>query len=1110
MSQEFVPSDQEHRTRIETELGATFFVEAGAGTGKTWELVQRISNLIVRGLAQIDRIAAITFTEAAAAELKDRVRTELERRCAEGTPDDEKATRCRAALARFDDASIQTLHSFAASLLRERPFEAGLPPNFEVVAEMEAGIEFERNWEEWVDRAMEKEETASHLLTAMTLGLKTNDLRTAAKLLHDNYDRMSDPFGTVPPPSPSIAHAIVAASKQIGQLVILAHGGAGDALAAHAQRVIDLANALGSMDCSGNAALSLIAGFGKLSCRAGRKPDWADVKPGMNGCTALKELLEELETIRREELEAVRRAALMPLLEDLRCSLLDWVEHRRTDGRVHFHDLLVRARDMLRDVQSVREHCQKHFTHILIDEFQDTDPIQAEIAFFLAADHKTMGHAALTEKDWRKLVITPGKLFMVGDPKQSIYRFRRADIAVVQDVAALLRTNDVLLEQNFRSQKSVIAWVNAVFSRWMGDGKPHVQAAYAHLSARWDDTNIEPPMGVHHFGEAVEESAAQVKKYEASSIAAAVCHIKSAGWFVRSVDTNTMQPARYCDICILMPTRTVLPHIERALGEFHVPYRIESESFVFGTQDIRELLSCLRAIDSPADRVALVAALRSTAFGCSDVELVEFLDSGGALDYTSPGRTDGPVREAMEVLARYNERRTWMPVDQLIEMFIRERRLAEIAFGRARPRERLRRLKLVVQQARAFSEVGERSLRMFTDWMEQQMAEGSRMVEIPVPEADEDAVRIMTIHAAKGLEFPIVILAGIGSTGPSHGSPAIFEQDGGDINVSLGVEGKKFMTSGYEEAREREKEIDDAEAVRLMYVATTRARDHLVLSLYRKETRSVSKSPAAVMERLATEAGCEWHDIDYSTANIEEPSDGDTDAPSTVDTEADRERWITDRVAVLKRSSRRPAIAVTALAHLDKEEAERGQVYYRKGRGGTSLGRAVHSILQSIDLPTGKGLEEMAKAQAAAEGIHDKWKEVAGLVRHGLNSEVVKRAIASKKYHREVFVSVPYEEVLVEGFIDLLFEEDGSLVVVDYKTDVLDSEEEEMKRRDRYQLQAGTYAFVIEKATSKPVKEVALLFLRSSKEMPITNIGPLTVQSRQHIASILNAEGGEL
>ena len=986
MSLEFVPSDQEYRLRIETELDATFFVEAGAGTGKTRELVYRIVNLIASGVAEIGRIAAITFTEAAAAELRDRVRAELEKGATDQTLDEEKKTRCHAALGRFDDANIQTLHSFAASLLRERPFEAGLPPNFEVIAEMEAGIEFEQNWQEWVDGAMEREEIASHLLTAMNLGLRLNDLKTAARLLHENYDRLPERFEAVSPPSRRAADMVVAEASRIRELMSLANKGLDDPLAAHARRVTELADMLGSMDCGGNAALSLIAGFGRLSCRVGRKEDWGNAKPGENGCTVLKELLTGLEETKCEELEAVRRAALMPLLEDIRCSLLTWVDRRRSTGKVHFHDLLVRARDMLRDMPEVREYFQGRFTHILIDEFQDTDPIQAEIAFFLGADPNAMGDDALTERDWRKLRITPGKLFVVGDPKQSIYRFRRADIATVQEVGELLGTDKVPLEQNFRSQEPVIAWVNAIFSKWMGEGKPHLQAAYANLSARWNDKEAVPPMGVHRFGLAVDEPASKLKKYEAVSIAGAVCRIKSAGWLVRDGVNDSLRPARYCDICILMPTRTILPYVERALDDAQVPYRVESESFVLGTQDVRELLSCLRSIDSPADRVALVAALRSTAFGCSDVELVEFLDKGGCLDYTSPGKADGLVKEAVDVLARYNETRAWMPIDQLIEMFIRERRLAEISFSRARPRERLRRLKLVVEQARAFSQVGERSLRVFADWMEQQMAEGSRMVEIPVPEADEDAVRIMTVHAAKGLEFPIVVLAGIGSSGSSRGSPVIFDRDGGEIHVSLGSEGRRFITSGYEVAREREKEADEDETVRLMYVATTRARDHLVLSLYRKATRSESKALAAVIDRFATEASCEWYDIDCSRIDMAQISEVDAGAEGTGDTATDRERWIADRMAVLEQASRKPAIAVTELAHLDKEEAERGEVYYRKGRGGTSLGRAVHSVLQSIDLATGEGLEEISRAQAAAEGIPHLWEDVAKMVASALST----------------------------------------------------------------------------------------------------------------------------
>jgi ATP-dependent helicase/nuclease subunit A len=150
----------------------------------------------------------------------------------------------------------------------------------------------------------------------------------------------------------------------------------------------------------------------------------------------------------------------------------------------------------------------------------------------------------------------------------------------------------------------------------------------------------------------------------------------------------------------------------------------------------------------------------------------------------------------------------------------------------------------------------------------------------------------------------------------------------------------------------------------------------------------------------------------------------------------------------------------------------------------------------------------MSKAQAAAEGIYDKWQEIVKLVQSGLDSEVVKRAVASGRYYREVFVGAPLEKRLVEGFIDLLFEEDGSLVIADYKTDALDNEEEEMKREKQYSLQAGTYAFTVEQVTGSHVKEVVLVFLRSARKISKVNIDSLTFETRQRIISIFNDNGG--
>jgi len=1104
MKDEFVPSDHEQRLRLENELDSTFFVEAGAGTGKTRELVWRVANLITFGATEINRIAAITFTEAAAAELRDRVRIELERRAEDSKLMDGERERCHAAVSNLDNASIQTLHSFAGAILKEKPIEAGLPPNFQVVAEIEANIDFEENWRTWLDGAMEKKETAGHLFTAMTLGLKLDDLKKIAKSLNDNYDRLPQRFEVVSAPSRQAATKLTTATESIRKLVLLAKDGLEDPLAAHAQKVLEICETLTTMDSSSDAALIVLSRSGRISCGKGSQKNWDDnPATGINGCKELKGLLEDLEATRCEELDTVRRTALMPLLASLQDFVLQYAETRRSGGKTQFQDLLILARNMLRDNPKIRQHFQERFTHILIDEFQDTDPIQAEIAFFLAADRAAMGDAALTERDWKNLRVTPGKLFIVGDPKQSVYRFRRADIAIVQEVTELLSTGKVQLSQNFRSQDAVICWVNAVFGKWMAEGIQGIQAAYSGLSSRWKHSVDDIPLGVHKFGGAMEGKAEQIMRSEAEAITNILYRIKTSGWKLRGNDEGEMRAADYKDICILMPSRNILPFLERALDEVNIPYRVESESFVLGTQDVRELLNCLRAIDSPADHVALVAALRSTAFGVSDVELVEFLDSGGRLDYTNPGIGNGPVREALETLANYNHDRIWMSIDKLVEKFIRDRCLEELSFSRPRPRERLRRLKLVVEQARAFAQVGESSLRAFTDWMEQQAEERARMVEIPVPEADEDAVRIMTIHAAKGLEFPIVILAGIGSAGRFSGGNVIFDRDSDAVYVSVGSEGKKFSTLGYEEASEKEKEANEAEAVRLMYVAATRAKDYLLLSLSRKTQKSLSKAPAAIIERIAEETGCLWHDADDFQADIVQVVNKREDGEIAEETMADREQWLKRRADVIRHASRKQAVAATEIARSTKDEAEWGEVYYRKGRGSTNLGRAVHSVLQTIDLHTGEGLEEISRAQAAAEGIQERWQEVAKLVRNALNSTVVKRAIASGKYYREVFVNIPLENGLVEGFIDLLFEEDGALVIADYKTDVLENEEEEMKRQDKYGLQAGAYALAITTTTAKPVKEIILVFLKFSKEISISNVEEVKRAAREKAVTLL-------
>jgi len=800
MSTGITPTDQEQRERIASALDDTLFVEAGAGTGKTKALVSRIVSLITSGKATVDGIAAITFTEAAAAELRNRVRRELEEQAFNPKLNEKEKTRCREAVQGLENASIQTLHSFAGALLRERPLEAGLPPNFEIVEEIEADIRFEERWQQWLDDALESEVVAVNLQKALSLGLSIESLKKVAKSFHDNYDLLPDGFAEAVDPPLTAGQHIIDACDEIKRLLPLAQDIYDDPLANHSSRVVALGDRLDQLEPTSDAALAMLFRWGKLSCYRGRQGDWeTDSVTGINGCKKMKALLDELEDEKSSEMEAVRRAVFMPLLESLRSFTRDYVDERRRLGKAEFHDLLVWARDLLRNQYEVRRHFREDFTHILIDEFQDTDPIQAEIAFFLAGDMGGNRDSIGGDTDWTKMAIIPGKLFVVGDPKQSIYRFRRADIAAVEKVRDLMGGDHITLSQNFRCQKPIIDWVNLIFRNWMGDGQPGIQAPYIELAAWWSPPDVEPPLGVQWFGGPVEKRAAESRKEEAEAIAAVLANIKSATWKLRANGESALRVAEYRDVCILIPTRTGLQALEWALEDSNIPYRVESQSLVLGTQDVRELLACLRAIDSPADQVALITALRSSAFSCSDVELLQFVDSGGRFDCTNPGSAEGPVRDALEVLYRYHSERTWTPLDELIEKFIRELQMAEVCFGRQRPRERLRRLRFIVESARAFAQIGGNSLRSFLDWIERQAEEKARMVESPIPESDEDAVRIMTIHGAKGLEFPIVILAGLGTTPRSTSDAVIFDREKHSVEVYVKASsGPAFSTEAYE------------------------------------------------------------------------------------------------------------------------------------------------------------------------------------------------------------------------------------------------------------------------------------------------------------------------
>lgn len=1127
----FVPVDADARKTIAEDLGATLFVEASAGTGKTTSLVQRVTNLVATGTATLDRVAAITFTEAAAAELRDRIRSELEKASSDGQREQDERDRCHQGVADLDRAEICTLHSFAGSLLRERPLEAGLPPSFEISDEIMAGLKFEEVWNGWLDRHLDGEtELGPQLAFALDVRLTPNHLKTTARAFHQNYSDLLDVEFLAPDNQlAATIEAILVAVPELERLCAYSKHGDDDPLYVHVRSRLDVISNRPAATTGLTDGYRFLLKVLPLRQRQGRQGDWhTDPDTSRNACAVLKGILSDLHRQASKEIETARRRALMPILEDLRQTVLEYARQRRAEGRAEFHDLLVWARELLRDNPSVRNYFRNRYTHLLIDEAQDTDPIQAEIAMLLAepagVDSTNPDHPI----QWDQTTPEPGKLFVVGDPKQSIYRFRRADVGQMKRLQSSMERSGgrtLKLVQNFRSQKPVIGWVNHLFAQWMqeplGDGEDdsNSQTGYDPMSALWvgDTGNPNRPRVWTLGNEVVDARIDDVRREEAREIGLLLRQMVAQQWETLdqpATDSNACEayrPVRYSDVCILMPRRTGLAALERGLEAADIPYRLESASLVFETQEIRDLLNCLKAIDDPAGQVSIVAALRSPAFGCSDVDLLRHRARGGSFDYlsdASPDRGDPVVLGAFQALRSFHRARLDDSTPALIDRFVRERELMESAVGHPRMREQWRRYRFLVEQAGRFNRAGGGTLRAFLQWVNDQIAEGARVTETPVPESDEDAVRVMTIHGSKGLEFPVVILTGINSAPARAGNSVIVDRAGGRVAVGVGSANARFATPGFEELVELDNRMSAAEHIRLMYVATTRARDHLVLSM-RRPARGAKTTAAAISEYM------ENHDDLWQAAELNEltafaqtqPPDSD-DQPQaineTLHSTEHLDQWVAERKRAIDEFSRPQFVAATALsrAYKDEEEEPDSPEPWRRGRAGTSVGRAVHAVLQSIDLATGAGIEHRARAQAVAEGVPDREAEVSRLVGVAVQSDVVRRAVASQRIWREVLVAAPVGDGSLHGFIDLLFEEEDGLVVVDYKTDAV-TEAQLPEVIDRYRLQGGAYAHAINQITGKPVREVVFLYLQPKSEVVLPDLAGAMADAQAAAQSLL-------
>ncbi|MEY4582561.1 MAG: hypothetical protein RL701_7264 [Pseudomonadota bacterium] len=826
--------DAAAREAIRQALDRTLLVEAAAGTGKTTELVARVLQVILTGAGRLGSIALLTFTEKAAGEMKLRLRTELDRALSQRTLPPDAQARARAALSELETANIGTIHGFCAELLQRYPVEAGVDPGFEVAqAERERALLGEV-FDTWFARTLEAPaEGVRRVLARRELDPKAAaprlQLMASARQLIETRD-FPTPYRR---PEYVREASLEAAYTDLFALADLhVQGGASDPLRRNLFALFEQLEQTRDFDLDQREAW--------LRKLALDRDAWPSVR-GRGEMYALglprADVSARRDDTKRRIEDCVRTCdadIAASLSRELRAVVEAYEQAKRDAGLLDFFDLLLCTRHLLQTSAAVRGELQAAISHVFVDEFQDTDPVQSEIVLLLCADDHT-------ESDPWRVSLVPGKLFLVGDPKQSIYRFRRADIALYERVKRhLLQRGAQLLQltTSFRALPAIQDCVNASFAAAMSGESG--QAQYVPLSAfRAPRTNQPAVVALpvpSPYGVSGRVTKRAIQNGLPDTVAAWLEWLFThSGWQVREHGRDVPVAARH--VCLLFRrfrnydgdlTRDYV----RALEARRLPHVLSGGRSFHTREEAIAIRNLLTAIEWPDDLLHVYATLRGPLLGFHDETLFTFkthighLHPRGPIDASQLGSNDEEaVAAALALLGQLHGARNRVPIADTLARFLEfVRAHAGLAIW-PNAEQALANVLRVMDLARAYERRGKASsFRGFVEWLLEQAREG-QTADAPVIEETSDGIRLMTVHAAKGLEFPVVVLC-------DPTAPARHEFASHYIDAEQKLWAQRLCDCQpveLWEQRESVREHDAAEIVRMVYVAATRAQELLVL-----------------------------------------------------------------------------------------------------------------------------------------------------------------------------------------------------------------------------------------------------------------------------------------
>ncbi|HEY7000010.1 MAG TPA: UvrD-helicase domain-containing protein [Candidatus Binatia bacterium] len=1117
-------ADAADRRAAVTTFDRSVVVTAGAGTGKTTLLIERLVHLLLRNPEplKITEIVALTFTNKAADELKLRLRqrlqafleieierepaSELERRTSidiqelialYGLSKDDLQTRIQDALRNLERSDLGTIHSFAANLLRLYPLEAGLDPQFHEDDGSAFEQLFDEQWSLWLDQELSLGSLRAAEWEKVLSRCRLDQVKALAKsLAMENVDLRQN--------TDNMAMGPAALRDWLCRL----ENRAANLLQRHPEDRLN--------EKLLRAAHATIAGFNPLAHKLERNSETSillsakSLSPITKGWSA-EDIKEAQVTVRAAKgLLGVDRELIGILWRSLVTFATDFRERFVREGHVSFDGLLVRARDLVRDHARVRADLKRRYRAILLDEFQDTDPIQYEILLYLAEEP---GQAAT---DWRRVRVLPGKIFVVGDPKQSIYAFRRADIeAYLEIVEKIIQAQDGIecrLTTNFRSNGAILDGVNGVFEDLI-QAQHGVQPPYIPLypaPARGSVSTPMPKLLVRKIISQRDVDAETARHLEAESLAR---WLKDEVLGKATILNNHGERAcvQSKDVAILLRKLTDIHDYLLPLRRERIRYVVEGERNFYAAKEIIDAVSLLRAVENPYDRLALVGVLRSPLGGLTDQQIYD-LHRQNLLNYQAAEKLLGKdfppsLSELYNALARLHQETRSLSIGAAIAHVFATLPVELLAAGYFHGEQAVANLQKLAQQAELLGREGMTTLKEAIRKLERRVLEVKDEGESALAEEHLDAVRIMSIHKSKGLEFPIVILAGC-HTGVEGGraadAEALFDWSTGLTGVRIGQISDLAGLYIAEKSRLRSAE----EQKRLLYVAMTRAREHLIISCAPGSRRSTGSFLSMLDSTLEQRIGAAQKSetipvgkgtlaIEVVSANLSAPSAGQKPASTTaaLNWQGFIECWRRRAVDYECTLSSAPFVTPSRLKYQEQALTEAGNRIDEEVYGRTPalvMGDLAHRFLQHWDFVSDPARFEhvlhdwlphalSTESESSLAQVESELQQIfARFIRSSAYSEVASARILG----REVPLVMPWNGQIMEGIIDLIYEKNGLLYLADYKTDKI-ARTELNQRAERYRPQAQIYLQAVEQSLGRSPAGFKVIFLRLGKAVEL-------------------------